>query len=280
MATWHPRKSVVFLRTAERWGGLSNMAPDFALEVDGTRILTSEALYQASKFPHLPAVQRRIIAASSPMVAKRIARGHRRESRPDWDQVRVEVMRWCLRVKLAHNLRRFGDLLLSTGDRPIVERSEVNAFWAAKPWRRSVLVGDNQLGILLMELRELVRQAGAASATRLRTRVGHPLRHVDPPEVEGMLLLGRPIGAVTVRPQRPRTRPPPPPQGFSLEEHRRAVEAAQPRHVWNGDMKTMFLRRLTGPASPTAGDKARDQKRWRQRAKRAKRLAAMRSKGS
>jgi type I restriction enzyme S subunit len=38
---------VVFRKTNTRFGGLSNMAPGFPLEVNGIRILTSEALYQA-----------------------------------------------------------------------------------------------------------------------------------------------------------------------------------------------------------------------------------------
>ena len=50
--------SVVFCKTNEEFGGLSNMAPGFTLRVNGIDILTSEALYQACRFPHLPDVQR------------------------------------------------------------------------------------------------------------------------------------------------------------------------------------------------------------------------------
>ena len=55
-------KSVVFFKTKEAFGGLSNMASGFPLRVNGVRIHTSEALYQACRFPHMPEVQRKIIA--------------------------------------------------------------------------------------------------------------------------------------------------------------------------------------------------------------------------
>lgn len=101
-ATYYPAESAVFLKTNERFGGLSNMAPGFPIVLNGVRIRTSEALYQACRFPR----------------------------RPDWDAVRVKIMRWCLRVKLAQKWQTFSKLLLSTGDMPIVEKKvRRNDFW-------------------------------------------------------------------------------------------------------------------------------------------------------
>jgi len=57
--------SVVFLKTREAFGGLSNMAAGFPLHVQGSRIYTSEALYQACRFPHLPEIQRLIAVPSA-----------------------------------------------------------------------------------------------------------------------------------------------------------------------------------------------------------------------
>src|SRR4051794_19843803 len=94
---------VAFRTTDGRFGGLSNMAPGFPLCVNGTSIRTSEALYQACRFPHLPDVQQLIIEERSPMTAKMKSKPFRKQSRSDWDAVRVKVMRWCLRVKLAQN---------------------------------------------------------------------------------------------------------------------------------------------------------------------------------
>ena len=113
LRTYSRKDSVVFRKTNERFGGLSNMAPGFPLEVNGIRILTSEALYQACRFPHKPEVQRLIIQQGSPMTAKMKSKPHRKDTRPDWDKVRVNIMRWCLRVKLAQNWQKFSALLLA-----------------------------------------------------------------------------------------------------------------------------------------------------------------------
>ena len=66
------------------------------------------------------------------MTAKMVSKPHRKDSRSDWDEVRVQIMRWCLRVKLAQHWETFGELLLSTGERPIVEESSRDPFWGAK----------------------------------------------------------------------------------------------------------------------------------------------------
>src|SRR5687767_3540817 len=170
--TYDRASSVVFLKTHEAFGGLSNMAGGFPLHVQGTRIHTSEALYQACRFPHLPEVQRLIIGQASPMTAKMKSKPHRKDSRPDWDRVRVRVMRWCLRVKLAQNWAKFSELLLRTGVRPIVEESRKDDFWGAKPVDEQSLVGMNVLGRLLMELREAVKSQGCEA-----------LQFVQPPAI-------------------------------------------------------------------------------------------------
>lgn len=183
--TYDRASSVVFLKTDAPFGGLSNMAGGFPLHVQGTRIYTSEALYQACRFPHLPEVQRLIIGQASPMTAKMKSKPYRKDSRPDWDRVRVKVMRWCLRVKLAQNWAKFSELLLRTDDRPIVEESRRDDFWGAKPVDDRTLVGMNVLGRLLMELREAVKSHGRDAFVT-----------VEPPDIPEFLLLGRPIGAV------------------------------------------------------------------------------------
>lgn len=150
---------ITFRKTKEAFGGLSNMAGGYNLKINGVNILTSEALYQACRFPHLPEVQKLIIAQHSPMTAKMKSKPHRDKSRPDWDQVRVKIMRWCLRVKLVQNWEKFGQLLLQTGDKPIVEDSRKDDFWGAKPNEDNQLVGANVLGRLLMELRETLKES-------------------------------------------------------------------------------------------------------------------------
>lgn len=183
--TYDRRSSVVFCKTQEAFGGLSNMAAGFPLVVNGVGIRTSEALYQACRFPHRPDVQRQIIAERSPMTAKMKGKPHRHDTRPDWDAVRVTVMRWCLRVKLAQNWRAFGDLLLATGERPIVEESRKDDYWGAKVVDPDTLIGMNVLGRLLMELR-----------AELKSVPPERLRRVAPPSLPDFRLYGQDIGAV------------------------------------------------------------------------------------
>lgn len=157
LRTYQRAGSAVFLKTKEKYGGLSNMAGGFPLIVNDIKIRTSEALYQACRFPHIPEIQRLIIEQRSPMTAKMKGKPHRQNSRPDWDAVRVKIMRWCLRVKLAQNWDSFSERLLETGDIPIVEQSRRDDFWGAKLVDKDTLIGVNALGRLLMELREQLK---------------------------------------------------------------------------------------------------------------------------
>lgn len=181
---------VVVYKTREDFGGLSNMASGYPLQINGVRILTTEALYQACRFPHMPEVQREIIKQHSPMTAKMKSKPHRKDSRSDWDEVRYKVMRWCLRVKLAQNYEEFGRLLLATRDRPIVEQSRKDDYWGAKLTDEigDTLIGQNVLGRLLMELRE-----------KLKDDADGALKTVPPLGIPDFLLLGKPIEIVTSR---------------------------------------------------------------------------------
>jgi type I restriction enzyme S subunit len=185
LRTYDPADSVVFRKTNERFGGLSNMAPGFPIRLNGVRIRTSEALYQACRFPHMPEVQELIIREKSPMTAKMRSKPYRDESRSDWMAVRTKIMRWCLRVKLAQNWKAFSTLLLETGDRPIVEYSRKDDFWGAQPQEDGTLVGMNVLGRLLMELRENVAEKPADE-----------LRHVEPLPLENFCLFSRLIEGI------------------------------------------------------------------------------------
>lgn len=180
-------KSVVFLKTNQPFGGLSNMAGGFPIKINGIYIRTSEALYQSCRFPHRPEIQQLIIAQASPMTAKMKSKPYRHDSRPDWDQVRVKIMRWCLRIKLAQNWAKFSELLLATGDCPIVEESRRDVFWGAKLTDENTLVGINVLGRLLMELREEIKSVDRDS-----------LLKVEPLTFPDFLLDGKPIQPVIV----------------------------------------------------------------------------------
>lgn len=172
-----------FCKTRETWGSFSNMAGGFPLPVGDVVWRSSEALYQALRFPDKPAVQSAIAVATSPMTAKAIAREHDAATRPDWALARIAAMRWVLRVKAFHHPEAFGDLLLSTGARPIVEISMRDDFWGAQPQADGRLVGVNVLGRLLMELRAQLQAEPVPG-------------QVPPPRMPNPRLLGRPIEAL------------------------------------------------------------------------------------
>jgi len=161
------------------------MAPGYPLYVNGYYIRTSEALYQACRFPHRPEVQRLIIEQTSPMTAKMRSKPFRSDSRPDWDRIRISIMRWCLRVKLANNWTQFGNLLTSTGNREIVEHSRNDDFWGATHTAEGILSGVNALGRLLMELRE-----------ELINGDPNALRKIFPLRISNFLLFGESITVV------------------------------------------------------------------------------------
>lgn len=176
---------VSFRRTSEPFGGLSNMASGYPLMVNGIRFSTSEALYQACKFPDYPNLQRIIINESSPMTAKMRAKPFEDKVRQDWFDVRVAIMEWCLCVKLYQHPNGFGELLLSTNGKVIVEDSWKDAFWGAKR-NGNFFVGSNVLGQLLMRLRSFWNEN--------RKKQLRPF--LAPPKVANAYLLGEPIESI------------------------------------------------------------------------------------
>ncbi|MEQ8736321.1 MAG: NADAR family protein [Rhodospirillaceae bacterium] len=178
------KKSVIFKKTREKWGGLSNMAAGYPIEISGIRLRTSEALYQSCRYPHLPEVQGSIISEKSPMTAKMRGKPFRDSTRPKWDQIRIPIMKWCLKVKLVQNWDKFGNLLLETGDSPIVEESNKDPFWSARPESAEILKGTNALGRLLMELRQQLIETP------------NSLEMVEPLPLEKFLLLNKPIETI------------------------------------------------------------------------------------
>jgi predicted NAD-dependent protein-ADP-ribosyltransferase YbiA (DUF1768 family) len=121
------------------------------------------------------------------MMAKKDQRA-KRLTRPDWEQVNVPIMRWCLRVKRAQTLGSFFETLLGTGSKAIVERSRKDPFWGAVLKEDGTLHGENQLGQLLVELRNDVR------AWLYAADDDEPFPTVQPPAIPDFRLLGQEIG--------------------------------------------------------------------------------------
>jgi len=162
---WYLDRVAWFRRPSDEFGGFSNMAKAFPLTVFGMRIRSSEHLYQSMRFTHEPEIQRDVLTARTPMFSKRVSRERDAFTRSDWMDIRVNVMRWVLRVKLAQHIETLGALLKSTGKRPIVEWSRHDSFWGAGPVDQATNHGQNVLGCLLTELRDeyLADQAQAVT---------------------------------------------------------------------------------------------------------------------
>ena len=176
---------ITFKKTTEEYGGLSNMASGYPIVVNNIHIRTSEALYQAMRFPDFPNIQSEIILQKSPMTAKMVSKKYKEKTRADWEKVRIPIMKWSIRVKLVQNLEVFGNLLLNTMDKSIVEESNKDDFWGAKPSANSQLEGTNALGRLLMELRLIYKE--------------HIIESVPPLKISNFKLNGEFIGNVTAK---------------------------------------------------------------------------------
>lgn len=106
--------------------------------------------YQAQKSTD-PAVQAMIRNQPTPNAAKKLAR--RIALRPDWESVKLDVMRELLNEKFAQEPER--TILLSTGDAHLIEGN----WWGDRFWGQSPIgTGENYLGILLMELRTAIQK--------------------------------------------------------------------------------------------------------------------------
>lgn len=189
MKTYNSKEVVSFLKTSEPFGGLSNMAAGYRITLFGVRFRTSEHLYQALKFPDHPEIQLEIAETHSPIAAKMVARkrDYRALIRPDWEEIKLAVMEYCLRAKLRANFQQFGDLLRSTGSADIVEvSSKKDTFWGCVP-DGDLLVGHNHLGVLLADLRDELVREGEGAGRRMR---------LPPPAGVALRINGRPVGTL------------------------------------------------------------------------------------
>lgn len=145
---------------------------------------TAEALYQACRFPEWPDIQKEIMEERSPMKAKWLARKFLKKTRNDWDEIKVQIMWWCLGLKAVQWPDRFAESLLRTGRRPIVEVSRRDRYWGAIEQCRK-LIGMNMLGKLLMHLRDQLRQY-IHDGRLLQVRISAP-------DVKDFVILGKQV---------------------------------------------------------------------------------------
>src|SRR5262249_19994544 len=138
--------AIYFYSVNEPYGALSNFAK-YGFDADGRHWPTSEHYFQAQKFAGTAHAER-VRSAPSARDAARMGRDAGLPLRPDWEDVKLDVMRAALRHKFA-NHADLVDLLLATGEEEIIERTTDDYYWGCG----SDGSGLNMLGKLLMELR-------------------------------------------------------------------------------------------------------------------------------
>lgn len=109
-----------------------------------------EAAYQAQKTKVVSEYDS-IWLAKTPRIARNL--GQTVTMRPDWDDVKLQVMYECVLAKFTqnHDLRA---QLLSTGDEHLIEDSPIDSFWGCGKDGN----GANHLGRILMKIRTELRE--------------------------------------------------------------------------------------------------------------------------
>ena len=142
--------TIYFYSTRDKYGCFSNFSPH-GFELDGFYWPTSEHYFQAQKFVGTPHADR-IREVKTPKDAAKMGRDRSLPLRPDWNQVKDDIMRrGVLRKFETHADIR--EVLLSTGDEEIVENSPIDYYWGCGADGS----GKNMLGVILMEIREVLR---------------------------------------------------------------------------------------------------------------------------
>jgi GTP cyclohydrolase II len=140
-------EQILFYEPDEPHGFLSNFccAPITVFEQSWS---TSEHYYQAQKFSDI-AIQRQIRHAPTPDEAFSLSRKYAHLVRCDWDEIKLSVMAFVVREKFLQN-PKLANQLIKTGDANLTEHSHKDEFWGDGGDGK----GQNQLGIILMQVRE------------------------------------------------------------------------------------------------------------------------------
>lgn len=126
---------------------LSNFYPA-RINMDGMSFQSSEAAFQAQKC--LNTMDKFQFCELGPREAKKL--GRKVQLRPDWEQIKDDVMAKILNLKFRQH-PNLGNLLIATGDAELVEGNH----WHDTYWGVCEGEGQNKLGKLLMQVRSELR---------------------------------------------------------------------------------------------------------------------------
>jgi N-glycosidase YbiA len=145
--------TIYFYSTREEpYGCFSNFSRH-GFEIDGEYYKTSEHYFQAMKFISSTKDMEDVRRASSPKQAAEIGRDRGRPLRPDWEQVKDDIMRRAVLRKFQTHAD-IREILLSTWDEEIVENAPGDRYWGIGKDG----TGKNMLGVILMETRTILRE--------------------------------------------------------------------------------------------------------------------------
>jgi hypothetical protein len=142
--------TIYFYSIREKYGCFSNFSAH-GFKLDGFYWPTSEHYFQAQKFVGTPHSDQ-IRVVKTPKDAAKMGRDRSRPLRSDWEQVKDDIMRKAVLRKFETH-EDIREELLSTGDAEIVENSPIDYYWGCGADGS----GKNMLGIILMEVREILR---------------------------------------------------------------------------------------------------------------------------
>ena len=143
--------TIYFYSTREEYGAFSNFSAH-GFELDGKYWKTSEHYFQAMKFEGTEYADK-VREARSPKQAAELGRGRDFPLRKDWEKVKDDVMRQAV-LKKFQTHEDIRELLLSTGDEELVEKTTGDYYWGCG----TDGTGKNMLGKILMEIRTQLKQ--------------------------------------------------------------------------------------------------------------------------
>ncbi|KAG0291977.1 hypothetical protein BGZ98_002779 [Dissophora globulifera] len=146
------KDTINFYRQDDPFGEFSNFyyAP---IALHGNEWPTTEHYFQAQKFAHLEDDQyvELIRTTATPGSAAKMGRNRSWPLRPDWEEVKDDIMRECVLQKFLQH-PNLAEVLLGTGERYLNEHTKNDRYWADGGDGK----GKNMLGIILAEVREKI----------------------------------------------------------------------------------------------------------------------------
>lgn len=146
--------TIYFYKVNEPYGCFSNFSPH-GIHIQGGYWSTVEHYYQAQKFVGTQdeSIIKVIHAVKTPEEAASLGRSPSRKVRPDWEDVKLAVMREAVLTKfLTHP--DIQAILLKTDESELIENSPTDYYWGCGADK----TGQNHLGKVLMSVRALIRQ--------------------------------------------------------------------------------------------------------------------------